>query len=65
MFKNTLNLLGFILLIVALALGTLPFISSKLFKRQDILLIIVYLISGIVFSRQKWFRQELQTVNII
>ena len=65
MFKNTLNLLGFILLIVALALGTLPFISSKLFKRQDILLIIVYLISGIVFFRQKWFRQELQTVNII
>ena len=65
MFKNTLNLLGFILLIVALALGTLPFISSKLFKRQDILLIIVYLISGIVFFRQKWFRQALQTVNII
>ena len=65
MFKNTLNLLGFILLIVALALGTLPFISSKLFKRQDILLIIVYLISGIVFFRQKWFRQELRTVNII
>ena len=65
MFKNTLNLLGFILLIVALALGTLPFISSNLFKRQDILLIIVYLISGIVFFRQKWFRQELRTVNII
>ena len=65
MFKNTLNLLGFILLIVALALGTLPFISSNLFKCQDILLIIVYLISGIVFFRQKWFRQELRTVNII
>ncbi|MEM6401116.1 MAG: Ycf66 family protein [Cyanobacteria bacterium P01_D01_bin.116] len=65
MFKNPLNLLGFILIIVALALGTLPFINSKSFKRQDILLIIAYLISGIIFFNQKWYRQELTQVNII
>ncbi|BAY87254.1 hypothetical protein NIES267_67730 [Calothrix parasitica NIES-267] len=65
MFKNPLNLLGFLLIIVALGLGAFPFISSKSFKRQDILLIIAYLISGIIFLNQKWYRQELQRVNII
>mgnify|MGYP001795113411 CR=1 FL=1 len=65
MFKNPLNLLGFILIIVALGLGVLTFISSKSFKRQDILLIVAYLISGIIFLNQKWFRQELTQINII
>ncbi|MEL6460747.1 MAG: Ycf66 family protein [Cyanobacteria bacterium J06621_15] len=65
MFKNPLNLLGFILIIVALALGALSFITSKSFKRQDILLIVAYLISGIILFNQKWFRQELTRINLI
>lgn len=65
MFKNPLNLLGLILIIVALSLGALPFIRSKSFKRQDILLIIAFLVSGIIFLNQKWYRQELTQVNII
>ncbi|MEO0839279.1 MAG: Ycf66 family protein [Cyanobacteria bacterium J06643_5] len=65
MFKNPLNLLGFILIIVALALGVLSFITSKSFKRQDILLIVAYLISGIILFNQKWFRQELTRINLI
>lgn len=65
MFKNPLNLLGFILIIVSLVLGVLPFISSKSFKRQDIFLIIASFTSGIICFTQKWYRQELQTVNII
>ena len=64
MFKNPLNLLGFILIIVALLLATL-LVRYKSFKRQDILLIIAYLISGIIFLNQKWYRQELTQVNII
>ncbi|AFY53098.1 hypothetical protein Riv7116_0500 [Rivularia sp. PCC 7116] len=64
MFKNPLNLLGCILIIVALVVATL-LVRYKSFKRQDILLIIAYLISGIIFLNQKWYRQELIRVNII
>lgn len=42
MFKNPLNLIGTILIIAALALSAMPFVRPDLFRRQDIVLIIVF-----------------------
>lgn len=44
MFKNPLNLIGTILIIAALALSAMPFVRPNLFRRQDIVLIIVFLL---------------------
>ncbi|MFB2769358.1 Ycf66 family protein [Pelatocladus sp. BLCC-F211] len=66
MFKNPLNLIGTILIIAALALSALPFVRPNLFRRQDIVLIIVFLISGfILFFNDRWYGKELIQFNLI
>ncbi|BAZ67133.1 MAG: Ycf66 family protein [Pelatocladus maniniholoensis HA4357-MV3] len=66
MFKNPLNLIGTILIIAALALSALPFVRPSLFRRQDIVLIIVFLIAGfILFFNDRWYGKELIQFNLI
>lgn len=43
-----LNILGTILIITVIALSALSFLRPKIFKRQDIVLIVVFVICGII-----------------
>ncbi|MER3493713.1 MAG: hypothetical protein C4323_16190 [Mastigocladus sp. ERB_26_2] len=66
MFNNPLNLIGTILIIAAIALSVMPFLRPKLFRRQDIILIIVYFIAGfILFFTDRWYGKELIQFNLI
>ncbi|PMB38797.1 hypothetical protein CEN40_08280 [Fischerella thermalis CCMEE 5205] len=66
MFKNPLNLIGTILIIAALALSAMPFVRPNLFRRQDIVLIIVFFIAGfILFFTNRWYGKELIQFNLI
>jgi Ca2+/Na+ antiporter len=66
MFDNPVNLVGTIVIITALGLGSLSFIRPQLFQRKDIILIVVFLVCGIVLvSQQKLYRQEFTQFNLI
>ncbi|PLZ87452.1 hypothetical protein CEN45_00570 [Fischerella thermalis CCMEE 5198] len=66
MLKNPLNLIGTILIIAALALSAMPFVRPNLFRRQDIVLIIVFFIAGfILFFNDRWYGKELVQFNLI
>ncbi|MEM7553713.1 MAG: Ycf66 family protein [Cyanobacteria bacterium P01_A01_bin.84] len=65
MFNNLINLLGFILIITSIGIAALSFLRPQVFKRQDIVLITVLLICGIIFSTQsRWYRKELLQFNL-
>ncbi|MBF2007651.1 Ycf66 family protein [Chlorogloeopsis fritschii PCC 9212] len=66
MFNNPLNLIGVILIIAAISLCALPFTRPQLFRRQDIVLIIVFFISGsILLFQNRWYNKELTQFNLI
>ena len=66
MFENPINLIGTILIISAMTLCALPFTRPKLFRRQDIVLIIAFFFCGLVlFSQHRWYRKELTQLNLI
>jgi hypothetical protein len=66
MFNNPLNLIGTILIIAALGLSALPFVRPNLFRRQDIVLIIVFFVAGLIlFSTNRWHGKELIQFNLI
>ncbi|MBH8564790.1 hypothetical protein I8748_21830 [Nostoc sp. CENA67] len=66
MLNNPLNLIGIILIVIALILGILPWIRPQNFRRQDIVLILVFLICGsILLSQQRWYNKELTQFNLI
>ncbi|MFN6567278.1 hypothetical protein A6770_28555 [Nostoc minutum NIES-26] len=66
MFNNPLNLIGIILIVIALLLCTLPWVRPQSFRRQDIILIAVFLICGsILLSQKRWYNKELTQFNLI
>ncbi|MDM9379730.1 Ycf66 family protein [Chlorogloeopsis sp. ULAP01] len=66
MFNNPLNLIGIILIIAAISLCALPFTRPQLFRRQDIVLIAAFFISGsILLFQKRWYNKELTQFNLI
>lgn len=66
MFENPINLIGTILIIAGMTLCALPFTRPKLFRRQDIVLIVSFFFCGLVlFSQHRWYRKELTQLNLI
>ncbi len=66
MFPHKINSLGIILISVALFLSAIPFVRPNLFQRQDILLIIVFFICGLIFLFQnRLYSQGLTQFNLI
>ncbi|NWF59149.1 MAG: hypothetical protein HXY43_07525 [Fischerella sp.] len=66
MFNNPLNLIGVILIIAAISLGALPLTRPQLFRRQDIVLIIVFFACGLILLFQdRWYSKELTQFNLI
>lgn len=66
MFNHQINFLGIILITVALFLSAVPFVRPNLFRRQDIVLIIVFFICGFILQFQNLFySQGLAQFNLI
>lgn len=66
MFNHQINSLGIILITVALFLSAVPFVRPNLFQRQDILLIIVFFICGLILLfPNKLYTQGLTQFNLI
>lgn len=66
MFDSSLKLIGTILIVTAISLGFVPILVPKLFRKQDILLIGAFFISGIIlFSKDKLYGKELTEFSLI
>lgn len=66
MFNNPLNLVGIILMLAAISLCALPVVRPQLFRREDIMLISGFLISGLILLFQdRWYDKELVQFNLI
>ncbi|GAA6614585.1 Ycf66 family protein [Scytonema sp. NUACC26] len=60
-----LNILGTILIITAIALSALVFLRPKIFKRQDIVLIVVFIICGIILLSQGSIYDQLPQIILM
>ncbi|MEC4883625.1 MAG: Ycf66 family protein [Scytonema sp. PMC 1070.18] len=66
MFKNTLNLLGTIFIVTALSLSVFVFLRPKLFRRQDIVLIVGFIIcGGILLSQSRIYGGDLPQIILL
>ena len=66
MLDNPVNVVGAIIIIVALGLGSLSFIRPQLVEKKDIILIIVFFVCGIVpVFHQRLYREELNQFHLI
>lgn len=66
MLNYQVNFLGIILISVALFLSAVPFIRPKLFQRQDILLIIIFFICGLILLfPNTFYTQGITQFNLI
>ncbi|OUL19314.1 hypothetical protein BV378_10545 [Nostoc sp. RF31YmG] len=65
MMKNSTNFIGSILILAAMALSAVPFVKPKIFKRQDVLLIIGFLIAGINLLLQGKYLDELPQFSLV
>ncbi|MDZ7959600.1 MAG: Ycf66 family protein [Aulosira sp. DedQUE10] len=63
--NNSTTLVGNILIISAIALCVVPFLRPKIFKRQDILLIAAFLISGLNLIFNGKYLDELPQFSLI
>ncbi|NJO40729.1 MAG: hypothetical protein HC769_08305 [Cyanobacteria bacterium CRU_2_1] len=54
--SNSFSFLGIVLVVAGLLLACVPMVRSHLFKRQDLVLIAVFLICGItlLFGKRSW-----------
>ncbi|MBH8577685.1 hypothetical protein I8752_32920 [Nostocaceae cyanobacterium CENA369] len=66
MFNNPLNIIGIFLIFIAIILSALPWVRPQSFRRQDIILIVIFLICGsILLSQKRWYNKELIQFNLI
>ncbi|MBD6620305.1 hypothetical protein FNW02_32115 [Komarekiella sp. 'clone 1'] len=63
--NNSTNLIGNILILAAISLCVVPLLRPKIFKRQDVLLIIAFLISGLSLLFQGRYLNELPQFSLI
>ncbi|ARV58473.1 hypothetical protein BZZ01_07305 [Nostocales cyanobacterium HT-58-2] len=66
MLNNQINFLGIILITTALCLSAVPFVRPNLFRHQDVLLIMAFLICGfILLFQNRFYTQEVTQYNLI
>ncbi|WP_193199709.1 Ycf66 family protein [Nostoc sp. MG11] len=63
--NNSTNLIGNTLIVAALSLCVTPLLRPKIFKRQDILLIIAFFISGLNLLFKGKYLDELPQFSLI